>query len=373
MSKVAQYKVENAKKIAKLMQEYPIIGIVNMENLPAAQLQRMRHKLRQDVLIIMSKKTFMKHAFEDVKQAKPGIEQLTNSFGGMPALILTKENPFKLASILRKNKSKAPAKPGQLAPFDIVIPAGPTPFAPGPIISELSAVGLKTGVEGGKVAVKVEKTVAKEGEKISDKLASVLSKLGIEPIDIGLDLVAIYDKGTIYGKNVLSVDEAHYLKQLSTAANESLALSLHIAYPAKETIKQLLAKAFNSAKHIAVSKDIISDVVIKKWLGISNAEAEALKAAANISDAAPEAPKEEPKKEAPKEEKPAEAPKEEAKPEPKKEEPEPKKEEKKPADDVEKEIDAQIESMKKKPEEDKSVEKLAEELKKKGTLRDKSG
>jgi len=65
----------------------------------------------------------------------------------MPALLFTKENPFKLYNKLQKSKSSAPAKAGQTAPSEIVVPKGPTPFAPGPIIGELGALGIKTAVE----------------------------------------------------------------------------------------------------------------------------------------------------------------------------------------------------------------------------------
>ncbi|MFH1181407.1 MAG: 50S ribosomal protein L10 [Candidatus Woesearchaeota archaeon] len=258
-AKVAQYKKDNVAQLAKLMQQYPIIGIVNMQNLPAAQLQSMRTKLRKDVLILMSKKPFMARAFENVKAEKPGIEKLAENFGGMPALLFTKENPFKLASIIRKNKSKAAAKPGQTAPFDIIVPAGATPFTPGPIISELSSVGLKTGVEGGKIVIRDDKVVVRAGEAISQKLSGVLAKLGIQPIDIGLDLVAIYDNGTIYGRDVLSVDDQHYIDQIKQAARESLGLAVFIGYPTAESVKMMIGKAFRDAKGLAIGKKILNE------------------------------------------------------------------------------------------------------------------
>src|SRR3989338_2085586 len=113
----------------------------------------------------------------------------------MPALLLKKENPFSLYKILKKSKSSASAKAGQIAPRDIIVPAGPTPFTPGPVISEFAALGIKAGVEGGKVAVKQDTTACKEGKPINAPLASMLARLGIEPMEIGLNLVAVFENG----------------------------------------------------------------------------------------------------------------------------------------------------------------------------------
>ena len=114
----------------------------------------------------MTKKRLMKIALDQIKNEKNHIEELEKYFEGMPAFIFTNENPFKLSKLLQKSKTRAPARAGQTAPEDIVITKGPTPFAPGPIISELSGVGLKVGVENGKVAVKEDTVIVKKGDKL---------------------------------------------------------------------------------------------------------------------------------------------------------------------------------------------------------------
>src|SRR3989344_765014 len=110
---VSQQKKQLVQQLIKDIDQYPIVGVLNLQNLPAQQLQAMRAMLKQKVK-------------------------------GMPALLFTKDNPFALNVLIERNKSEAPAKAGQTAPRDIVVKAGPTSFAPGPILSELAAVGIKT-------------------------------------------------------------------------------------------------------------------------------------------------------------------------------------------------------------------------------------
>src|SRR3989338_4447040 len=154
MAHVAEYKKKIVADLVRQLVSSPIIGAVDMENLPAPQLQKMRAQLRGKVSFAMTKRRLMKIAIAQAKEKKKGVEEIEKYLKGMPALIFTNENPFKLYRMLEKNKSPAPAKAGQTAPRDIIVPAGPTSFAPGPIIGELGQIGIRTGVEGGKVSVK---------------------------------------------------------------------------------------------------------------------------------------------------------------------------------------------------------------------------
>ncbi|MFP4424725.1 MAG: 50S ribosomal protein L10 [Candidatus Woesearchaeota archaeon] len=276
MAHVAPHKKETVAKISKLMQEYPIIGIIDMENLPAPQLQKMREKLRGKVEIIMTKKRLMRIAFEQVK--KDNIKELENYFRGMPALLFTKDNPFSLYRTIKKSQSSAPAKAGQTAPKDIEVKAGATNFAPGPIIGELGSFGMKTGVEGGKVAIKEDKVVCKEGEEISPKLAEILGRLDIKPMSVGLDLLAIYEDGTIFTKNVLDVDEGELKANFATAAQDALSLSIEIGHITTDNAPILVTKAHTQAQALSLEAAFLTKDTVETLLSKAHAQMSALKA-----------------------------------------------------------------------------------------------
>ena len=73
---VAEYKKEIVGNLINLISEYPIIAVVNMENLPAPQLQTMRAQLRGKFVMTMTKRRLIKLAFEAAKAKKKGIETL---------------------------------------------------------------------------------------------------------------------------------------------------------------------------------------------------------------------------------------------------------------------------------------------------------
>ncbi len=258
------------EKIRKYSQKYTIIGVIDVEGLPAPQFQRIRASLKKNLIEIVLK---------ELEKSRPGISELIPKMSGIVGLVFTNNNPFALYKTVKKSKSPAPAKAGQTAPKDILVPAGPTNFAPGPIIGELGAFKIKAGINAGKVEIKEDSIVAKEGDIISGPLAGILTRLGIEPMEVGLNIKAIYEDGTIFGRNVLDVDEEAILNDLKTAASDSfklsiginyitkenapvfiggaardsLALGVGIAWPAAETIKRLLEKANSQMSGVAMT------------------------------------------------------------------------------------------------------------------------
>ncbi len=282
MAHVNEKKKTIVKEFIDLIGKYPIIGTVNMQNLATPQVQRMRAKLRDSVVIKMTKRRLIKIAIDSVKGKLKGIEELENHLKGMPALIFTKENPFKLYKVLQQNKSSAPARAGQIAPNDIIVTAGPTSFAPGPVISELSTIGLKTGIDNGKVAIKEDCVVVKEGEEVTRPIADVLAKLGIEPMEIGLALTAVYEDGSIYTKDILGVDEQEYIDNLTQAHSYAFNLAYETGYPTKETVEAKINNGANDALMLGIECGICNKDTIEYVLSKANSMALGLKSVANV-------------------------------------------------------------------------------------------
>ncbi len=280
---VSAKKKSIVQKLTADIQKSPVVGVVNLENLPAAQLQVMRSTLKkQKVSIMMARKRLLHRALEGSK--KDNIAPLIEKMKGMPAVLLTASNPFSLYSTIQKNKSEASAKPGQAAPRDLVVKAGPTNFAPGPIISELAAVGIKTKVDQGKLAILQDTVIVKEGAIISQKVAETLKRLDIKPMEIGLDLVAVWENGLVFAAKQLHIDEVEYAQNITQAAQWAMNLAMEAAYPAAETIELLLQAALREAKALSIEQGILADLTADEILAKAEREALAVKEAGNIDD-----------------------------------------------------------------------------------------
>jgi len=278
---VSNKKKDLVQELIKKVKTVPIIGVVNLENLPAQQVQKMRKMLRENgVKIIMARKKLLKLALSG--SGKDNITELENKMKGLPALIFSNDNPFTLYATIQKNKSEAPAKAGQIAPKEIVVKAGATNFAPGPIISELAAVGIKTKVESGKLAIVNNVAVAKEGDVISLKLAETLKRLDIKPMEVGLDLVAVWENGAVFDAKQLRIDEDEYRQNFIQAAQWAINLAVECVYLTEETTEILIQKAFREAKAVAMEAAILNDNTKEELLARSEQQALSLKKEANL-------------------------------------------------------------------------------------------
>lgn len=275
-SKASGNKKSIVREVSKLLLEEPIVGVISMEGLPAAQQQKIKAQLREHVHIYMTKIPLMRLAIRDASVKRPEISKLEPFITGMTALLFTRESPFKLYRIIKRNKSPAFAKPGQKAPMDIVVRAGPTSFAPGPIIGEFGGLGIKAGIEGGKVVIKQDSVVVREGAVISAPLAGMLARLDIKPIEIGLNVRVVFEGGVLYDRSVLDVDEYLILSQMSMIVSTANALSVELGIINRENIDSFIVRAFRHARGLANFAGFVTGDNVGDVLAVANAQAVAL-------------------------------------------------------------------------------------------------
>lgn len=266
-----QEKAAEVEEISKLLKQYNVVAVASLQKVRASQLQELKKKLAKEVHIRVAKNTLMKRAIENVKD-KPELKKLEKYLTGPNVFLFTNLNPFKLASLLEKGKVRMIAKAGDIASFDIIVPAGNTGQPPGPIISQLNAVGLPTRIESGSVWITKDTLVARKGEVISERLASVLSKLGIKAVEAGLALKVAYDNGLlIEGEQlILNIDETK--KLFENAYAEAFKLSLSIAYPTKENIQALLQIAYQEAYALSLGAAIPTKETIEALIRKAHTE-----------------------------------------------------------------------------------------------------
>jgi large subunit ribosomal protein L10 len=294
---VQQWKKDMVTQIAQELPKYETVALINLENLPSRQSQLIRSKIKEHAKIIVTRKSLIKLAIE--KSGKSDLKQLEEHMTGMPALILTNKNAFDLFQLLKANMTSAPAKTGQTAPEDIWVKAGPTPFAPGPIIGDLGAANIVAGIDAGKVVVKKDSLVVKEGEKVPAAAAAILSRLDIKPMKIGLNLVAASEGGQVFMRKTLNIDVDQVIEDLKTAILNTKKLAIGANILTAETAPIQLQEAHMNAKKLAIGAEILCDETKEYLIKKADAQATALK------DKVPDTPVIEEKVEEPKaEEKP---------------------------------------------------------------------
>lgn len=244
---VKQEKLKKVEMLRKDIEEHPVIALIDMHKMPSKQLQEIKKTLRGKAKIIMTKKSVLKFAIEGVK--KTGIKELESHIPTQPAVALTETEAFRFYSFIDSLRFKTYAKDGDVAIEDIWVSAGPTHLMAGPVISEFQQAGVAASIEAGRIKIRKSVCIVKKGEEISAAKASILRKLKIEPMEVIMNVVVVYDNGDIYTKDTLELTKM-FPQMVGQAFNNALNLSIFISFPTKQNIGHLLSKAVRVANAI---------------------------------------------------------------------------------------------------------------------------
>jgi large subunit ribosomal protein L10 len=280
---VLEEKSTEVEAIKEILMEYKSIGVASLQKVRASQLQELKKSMVGKVYFRVLKNTLVKLALEEMKQEE--LKKLEDYLEGPNVFLFTNLNPFKLALLLDRGKVKTTAKSGDIAAMDVVIPSGNTGQPPGPVISQLNAVGLPTRIESGSVWISKDTLVVRRGEIINERLAGVLSKLGIKAVELGISMRAVLDNGLMIVGNQLTVDVEATRKSVTTSNAEAFALALSITFITKDTIKPILQQAHQKAVSLSVGAAIPTKDTIAELIRKANAEMTSLSGA--VGKAAP--------------------------------------------------------------------------------------
>jgi len=250
-------KQELYQQMLELPKSYNVIALSKVNKVRATQLMKIRKKFHKEIIIKVIKNRVTQRAFEKISDLQ-GIDKLSSQLEGQCALMFTNISPFKLNLIFDQNKVFLPAKGGDITKTEIMIPSGDTGITPGPVLSEFKEANVPTKIDQGTIWVSRDTIVAKPGDVISTKLASLLSKLDIKPIEAGIVVnYAIADK-LVFAEDDLRIDINEIKNELSRSYNESISLAVESSYFTRESMGYLLSKASRQAQSLALESNYLS-------------------------------------------------------------------------------------------------------------------
>ena len=265
--KVMSWKRDTVADLESLITSGETIAVIDIHGVPADSMIEMRKTLRNDMDIRVAKKRLMRLAWANAGEDPETLESL---FDGavQPAIVSTSaKNSFELFTDLKATEAGRAAKPGDVAPHDIVVEKMDTGMGPGPIVGELNSVGIPAKIMGGSVHIQKQTVVLKEGEVFEGDLGMMLGKIGINPIVTGLRLIGTYEEGVIFRPDVLDIDFDAFRSDLIGFAAGAFNVACHVGWFTPETTPTLLAKASSEALAVALEVAHISTTTLPHLLG----------------------------------------------------------------------------------------------------------
>jgi len=293
--RVPEQKLLAAKQLADNVKMHKALAVADLAKVRSSQILEMRKKLRGKVKLLVTRNMLFRKAAKTLEKERDNIVEFADSLSGPNLFLFTNIDPFELAILLDKSKVRVPAKIGDTATSEIMVPAGNTGLPPGPIISEFSEAKIPTRIESGSIWVSKDTVVARKGDVINARVASVLSKLGVKPIEARISLKAAYDEGLIFSQDDLQLDLKAYSDDFALAARQALGLAVEASYVTPETAQMILGRAHRQALTLAVESEYPAEIAMPQILkhafiemkAVSESLASANKEAAPVSFEAP--------------------------------------------------------------------------------------
>jgi large subunit ribosomal protein L10 len=271
--KVMSWKKDTVSDLLGLLNSGETLAVIDIHGVPAGAMIGMRATLRDNMKIQVAKKQLMRLAWE---QAGNNSEDLDSLFQGVvqPALVSSSTmNSFEMFSELKKTEAGRAAKPGDIAPHEIVVEKMDTGMPPGPIVGDLNSVGIPAKIMGGSVQIQKRTVILQEGDVFEGEMGMMLSKIGINPIVTGLRLCGTLEGGTVFAPSTLDLDLEQFESDLISYGAGAFNLACNITWFTSQTMPTLIAKASGEALAVALEAAVATADTIPHLIGRANMSA----------------------------------------------------------------------------------------------------
>ncbi|GAA5884138.1 hypothetical protein JCM16303_005934 [Sporobolomyces ruberrimus] len=279
-------------KLKDLIETYPSIFIVNVDNVGSNQMHQIRQALRGKGQILMGKNTLVRRAVRLILADNPDFERFLPHVRGNVGFVFTSGDLKEIRDVILDNKVAAPAKAGAVAPNDVYVPAGNTGMEPGKT-SFFQALNIPTKIARGTIEIVSDIHLVPAGQKVDASQATLLNMLNISPFTYGMKIIQIFSEGQLFPESVLNVSEDELLEKFMSGVKTIASISLAINYPTLASVTHSLVNSYKNLLAIALATDITFEGAEKAKAYLENPEAFAVAAPAAADAPAAEEKKEE--------------------------------------------------------------------------------
>jgi len=284
------------QKLKLLLETYPSIFIVNVDNVGSNQMHQIRVALRGTGVVLMGKNTMVRRALRVLLSELPQYERLMPHVRGNVGFVFTSGELKDVRTLITSNTVAAPARAGALAPVDVTVPSGNTGMEPGKT-SFFQALGIPTKIARGTIEIVSDVKVVHAGTRVGPSEATLLNMMNISPFTYGMKVIQIFDNGTVFPPHVLDIESSELIERFLTGIKTIASISLALNYPTVVSVVHSLVNAYKNVLAVSLATEYTFDGAEKIKEMLENPEAFAVAAAPTEAAPTAAAAKEEEKEE----------------------------------------------------------------------------
>merc|ERR1711904_232063 len=146
---------------------------------------------------------------------------------------------------LKKHRIAKNAKPGVLAPCDVIIPAGPTGMDPSQT-AMFQTLNVATKIVKGQIEIVADMKACITGNKVSASAAALLAKLGVKPFEYGMEVKFVIQDGAVFPAEVLKMSDDVIIGKFVNGITHMAAFSREVGIPTEAGMPHMFANALKN-------------------------------------------------------------------------------------------------------------------------------
>lgn len=225
--------------------------LVNVQRVKSTQLKDAKSCLDPRVKLLFAKNKIIKKALNDLdsKKYEKLIEQL---HGNVAVAFYDNVDPRSVMEVSKNHMRQANAIAGDIAPSDVIIPAGPTGLGPEKI-NIFQAARMNTKINKGKIDLVSDHKLLSGGDVVTLSDANLLQMLKIKPFEFGLSLITLFEGKEIYSKELLMISNADIEKSLQDCCTSLAAISLGAGISTPASVPYEIKNAFANVAKVSLA------------------------------------------------------------------------------------------------------------------------
>merc|ERR1712176_1179380 len=250
-----KWKSDYFEKVQRLMRQYNRIFVCDADNVSSKQFQEIRKGMRGYGDVLMGKNTMLKRAIRDIINEVPELERLLPLIKGNVGFVMSNGDLKEIRDLVETFTVPAAARSGAIAPVEVTVPPQNTGLGPEKT-SFFQALSIPTKIARGSIEITSPVKLLEVGDKVSESAAMLLNMLKISPFTYGLDILTIYDNGSVFSPAILDITDDDIRTRFLSGVQNIAAVSLAIGYPTVASVPHSIANGFRNVMAIAAATEI---------------------------------------------------------------------------------------------------------------------
>ena len=262
-------KVHVFTKTQDFFKKYKNIVSVDVKDISTDKIQKIRHEIislgetetlcGKTTVIIKAIHAMIEESKGDLPRHLPK-KELEGFIEAMPGLhlllIFTNKDIGEISAITGKYVIEKQAKPGQLSPVEIIIPAGPTGMDSSQI-DYFQALKIPTKVMRNQLEITTATKILTVGQKITLSEINLMKKFNIKPYKHQMKIKKLLLNGKLYGEEILKVTDDYMKTKLEQGIKNILGFSLASHVPTPASAPHIIANAFRNICALSLGTNVL--------------------------------------------------------------------------------------------------------------------